>query len=87
MVRFGEPPQRCYSLDEKTFKDVEVLQRKKKSRKQARYKIVCPGCRKAITFGKALRTRWIRQQQTRVCRHCRTALPPWLAMNSKLEGR
>lgn len=48
-------------------------------RKQARWSFPCPGCQTPISFGKAMRTRWITRGQIRQCRCCKTSLGPDLA--------
>jgi len=67
MRALGANPQRCHTVDRTGLK-----------RTQERYVVPCPGCDRKHSISKSLRTKWVRQRQTRRCK-CLTSLGPELA--------
>ena len=75
LIRLGGTGARTHSVDTSSVRG-----------RQARFVLECPGCQKAISFSKSVRTKWIRRSQTRICLRCRTRIPASAAVNAKLAS-
>ena len=71
MIELGQAPELYHTIDRSGLR-----------RRQARFVNSCPGCKKEISISKAMRTRWIRGQQIRRCRTCKTSLTCQWARNA-----
>ena len=63
MRELGVKPDRCHDVDRGDL-----------TRKAKRFELKCPNCTKVYSITQHLRTRWLRNRQTRKCGVCRSSI-------------